>query len=245
MLGAARRSADATRLTAVGFLIPVLVWDAVRTRWSPIEAVVVLAFWASCVTPHLLANRQASETGDALYSITVHTRFFYNRDNIGQPGLPTAEEYRDDPYVGEPLSSLEYIFGKHSLPEAAGHFIRGFWYLGVWKGPRYYLFYSLEWLMIPGLIGAWALIRRRQWWVAVWFVLATGSAAFLASKGASWRIGAELQILAAWVWALGVYEVGSWCYERIRKKVGPKLSEAENESATEQALDLADEPRSS
>lgn len=61
--------------------------------------------------------------------------------------------------------------------------------------------------MIPGLVGAWAMLRDRKWWAAIWFGIIGFPFAFIARNWVTWRLGAEIMIFDAWVWALGVQAI--------------------------------------
>lgn len=198
-----------TRLSSIGPVIPLMGWEFWRRRWHPGEVALAVALLTLPVLPHLRFNAQEGD-GDPFYSSTFHTRFYLNRAHLDEPGWPTREEFRAFPYEGEPISVVEYFFRYHSIPElVAGHAV-GAWNVFVWKGPREILFDGHEWLMLPGLLGGILLLRDRRRWITAWFVLVCGPYFFIHSQGASWRLGAEAQLLALWVWAFGVRAAGAW-----------------------------------
>ncbi|MCB2156895.1 glycosyltransferase family 39 protein [bacterium] len=196
-----------TRISALSFIVPIIAWEAIRKRWNWGEVFIPVLLLIVLLAPHLRFNQRHSPDGDLFYSSTVHTRFYLNAEHIGEPGWPTAEEYRANPYSGDPVTSLGYFFKFHTLPEVIVGHVKGYWNLFVWRHPRVSMFFGWEWLMIPGLVGAWAMLRDRKWWAAIWFGIIGFPFAFIARNWVTWRLGAEIMIFDAWVWALGVQAI--------------------------------------
>ena len=72
--------------------------------------------------------------------------------------------------------------------------------------------------MLPGLLGDRVLVRERKWWVAVWFGIIAFPFAFIARNWLSWRLGAEIMVFDAWVWALGVQMIALFLWQKLRKE---------------------------
>ncbi len=196
-----------TQISGLLLVVFAVAWQAWRQKWQPAEIALAAAIAILPVVPHLAHNYQTY--GDAMYSSTVHTRFYLNREFAGEPGFPTPAEIRADPYVGEPISTAAYFVQYHSVPELIVEHAHGYWKLFVWGAPRLFVFHSHEWLMLPGLLGAWAFAReRRWWWIAAWFVVAAFPFAFISAHGANWRLGGEAMFFSVWIWALGVGALG-------------------------------------
>jgi hypothetical protein len=206
-----------TRISSLAFVVPVLAWEAWRRKWQPAEMILAGCLVAVPLLPHLGFNYRHQDSGDYFYSSTVHTRFYSNRDFAGTEGFPSREEVAADPYAGEPMSAGTYFLRHHGLVATAVGHVKGYWRLFVWGTLRERLARGHEWLLLPGLVGAWALWRRRDlWWIAGWFVLAMLPYAFIATRGAAWRLGGEAQVLSLWVWALGFQAGAMWVAVQIR-----------------------------
>ncbi|MDK2972949.1 MAG: Dolichyl-phosphate-mannose-protein mannosyltransferase [Candidatus Sumerlaeota bacterium] len=215
-LGAAGAAGMLTRLSFGTLALPVIAWEAWRRKWNPLEIALAVAVAVIPVLPHLAVNRTVDEAGDLFYSSSIHARYYLNQEFAGQEGYPSREDVQADAYAGGPVSTFAYFFRHHSIAGViAGHII-GYWDRFVWGSPRALLFHGHEWLMLPGLLGAWVLWRDRKLWVLAWFVLAAFPVAFIASRGAVWRLGAEAHIVVLWIWALGVQEAVLFVAERVR-----------------------------
>ncbi|MEQ8821398.1 MAG: hypothetical protein RLY93_14240 [Sumerlaeia bacterium] len=206
-----------TRLSAISFVVPLLAWEAWRRRWHWAEIAAAAAMIVLLLAPHLAFNAEWSD-GDPMASSTVHTRYYLNREMIGQPGFPATEaEWLADPYVGEPVSTGAYFLKYHSIPQLIAGHVKGYWHLFVWGPPRTLIFGGHEWLMLPCLLGGLALLldpRRR--WIALWFALAMFPFAYISTVKADWRLGGEATLFAIWMWAWGL-QVGALL---IWKKLG-------------------------
>jgi hypothetical protein len=207
-----------TRLSTGVLALPVLAWEAWRRRWGAGEILLALALALVPVLPHLAFNRRASPDGDLFYSSSVHTRYYLNQEFAGQPGHPTVTEVAADPYAGEPVGVLAYFFRYHGVGEVLVGHVVGMWDRFVWGSPRVFLFHGHEWLMLPGLLGAWVLWRDRKAWVLGWFVLAVLPYAFIASRGAVWRLGGEAHVVVLWIWALGVQQAALWGWGWLQER---------------------------
>lgn len=224
-----------TRLSQLALVVPVLAWEVWKRRWRPWEIALALGAAILLVVPHLAFNaRHDRSGGDPFFSSNVHTLYYHNRAHIGEPGFPaTRVEFDANPYVGEPMSAMRWMVGEIGVPRAAWLHVVGFWRLFA-EGPRLHVFGGSALLMIPGLLGAWALWNRRErWWVAGWFALAALPAALVAGLGTSWRIGAEAHVLALWLWALGIAEAIRLLFTAARRRwpafevLGRRLSAAQ------------------
>ena len=76
------------------------------------------------VLPHFIHNRQAF--GSYTYSVDIHAKWYRNQEFKDKPGFPTSKELEENSYAGEPITSLEYIFGLHSVKTIVMHSIKGF-----------------------------------------------------------------------------------------------------------------------
>lgn len=209
-----------TQFSFLLFIGPMLLWEALRTRWRPVEYALAAGFLVLLITPHLIFNMRFQNSGDPLFSSSIHTLYYYNKENLGKPGFPTAAEFRVNPYVGERMSTAAFFFKHHSFLEVVKLHLKGYWNLFVWVQPRIYLFRGIEWLMLPGLLGGIEMVRRGKLWVALVFAFAVLPLAFIAGLGADLRLGMEATIFVAWVWGLGLV----LCYNNVHKRPLPSTT---------------------
>ena len=69
------------------------------------------------IVPHM-AYMKANH-GDAMHAVNVHTKFYRNREFIGQPGFMTVEEFQKTAHGGPPVSLAEYMFKLHTPAQVA------------------------------------------------------------------------------------------------------------------------------
>jgi len=188
--------------------VPILIWEMIRTKWKWQELIIPALIMATLITPHLLFNYNYNDSKDPLYSSSIHTLYYLNKEKIGEEGFPkNLIEFEENPYVGEPVSSLEFFFKYHSIPEVAYGFTKGYFNIFVWIQPRIFIFRGIELLMLPGLIGGFYFLFSGRWWVAVYFVAAMLPFAFLSYLGADKRLGMEAMLFSAWIWTYGIQEL--------------------------------------
>jgi hypothetical protein len=195
----------------VGALAGWLFW---RDRWDWREALLALSVAVLPLLPHLRYNATIGN-GDAFYSSNVHTRYYLNKDMIGQPGFPaTQAEYEANPYAGGVVSSAA-MFRYYPAGEVLRRFALGYANLFAWRFPHGYLFGGNELLMAFGLAGAVVLARRRElWWLAAYFAIGALPVAFIAAQKIDWRLALPGAPFILWVWAAGVEATVRWLAER-------------------------------
>lgn len=212
--------AAALALTRVNllFLGPViLALEAWRRGWKPAEVALALVLLVVPSVPHLMFNAQVSG-GDWLYSSNVHTRYYLNKMMIGEPGYPaTLGQWNQDPYVGDVVGNSALL--KELGP--AGSFLQlvhgGFEILAVYPLKRFFAGWDV--LLVPGILGAWVLWRRRRelWWMLLWFALFLGPLALIAPIGLDHRLALPAAPLILWVWGAGVLLAGEKVWDWGRR----------------------------
>ncbi len=161
-------------------VVPLIVvgWAALRVlgnrrerpaRVTILEAAAYLAVAVLAVSPYLLACRR--EHGHPFSAMNKHATFWRNHEFAGRPGFPTKEEVIRDSYTGEPITSGQYVFGLHTLPQVAARYADGYWLSVTRYVPRIFAWtgreegrvrvvrYHVVWLWLVGL--AWACWKRR------------------------------------------------------------------------------------
>lgn len=190
------------RLGAVTLVAPALAWEIARRRVAPRDGALAVGIMAALVAPFLYASTFGGAGGDPLLAINTHAQYY-----TGAPG------------------SFTDIALSGSWIDIAGRHVAGAWDRFVWGPPRVRLFHGHEWAMLPGLVGAWALWRRRQAWVAAWALLWAVPYLAVAGTGASWRLGAEVHLVVLWVWALGVETMAMWLIAAARGRTKQTTAE--------------------
>ncbi|MBN1901625.1 glycosyltransferase family 39 protein [Candidatus Sumerlaeota bacterium] len=175
-----------TRITSLSFTIPLTLYFAIRKKANPTDMIISLIIPFIMIFPHLRFNY--AEKGDPFFSSNIHARFYRNREFAGKAGFMTSEQATADPYGGETISSLGYLFRLHFLPQVFTGTIKGLFriffggyarggLLGGWK--IFFLIY---------LFGLSRTLFSKKWeWLLVAIIL-QAPGAFLASMGLDWRL---------------------------------------------------------
>lgn len=137
-----------TRITALSFIVPALLWLILDGAWPPRRerarlSAVALAVLALVVAPYLV--KCAVATGDPFIAINYHTTYYRYAEGrpIGEP--MSAAEYLRTKVAERPVASLDTAFN--------GLFVQPFltkWHgLGFWYGK---LDAAARWLALAGLV---------------------------------------------------------------------------------------------
>lgn len=92
-----------------------------KWRWFLFALSLILAIFI--VSPYLLYCKQTFN--DPFYAINIHSRYYRNLEFAGQLGFPSKEEFSENPYAGEHISSASYIFALHPFSEIIRNSIKG------------------------------------------------------------------------------------------------------------------------
>ena len=142
----------------------------IRPTWRPFaEAAIYIAVAAIAVAPYLIACKR--EHGQYFSMMNRHARFWRNHEFAGQPGFPTRTAVIIDSYTGKPITSAQYVFGLHTVPEVIARYAHGYWLSVTQYVPRIFAWtdrgpdgavrvthYHAVWLWLAGLY--WAC---RKW----------------------------------------------------------------------------------
>jgi len=192
------------RINNAFLLVPLLAWVAWRQRWKWGEVAVAAALAIVPLVPHLLHNARVGD-GDLLYSASVHTRYYYNLAHIGEPGFPaTWADWNANPYAGDVIGS-GVLLTDGGVLASARRVAMGFVDVFLYRFPHGSLFRGSELAMAFGILGAWALWRRREaWWVAVAYAAFLFPVAVIVPLGTGWRLASPAAPLIFLVWSAGV-----------------------------------------
>lgn len=183
--GAAAGACVLARITSLSFTIPLTLYFGIRNKTRPLNLAIAIVVPFVMIAPHLVFNWR--NTGDPMFSSNIHARFYRNREFAGQPGFPTKEEAAKDPYTGQSLSTLSYIFRLHSIPEVVSITSRGVFNI-FGKYTLYGLLGGSKILFLFYVFGFLATLFSRRWeWVLAALILEAPSA-FLAGQGLDWRL---------------------------------------------------------
>ena len=176
IVGVATASACLTRVTALTFVVPTLIWllfdDPSHPPRQRVKAVAVAAtVCAILVAPYLI--NCARETGDPFYAINYHTTYYRRGE-----GLPSEKPMGVVGYVraklaAKPVATFDTAVG--------GLFVHPFTnkWRGIWV-PQVAVI--LSWLSIVGLV-RWIFLRDGRLMLVVLF-------SSLAPYALTWNVGA-------------------------------------------------------
>jgi dolichyl-phosphate-mannose-protein mannosyltransferase len=146
--GVACGAAALTRITALSFVLPALVWviaaaPAAARRAATKAALACAATAAVLVAPYLVAC--AREFGDPLYALDYHTRYYRAAESLDPDPAITAKDYVLGKLKARPIATLDTA--------AIGVFVwpftvkwRGFTLWSIW------LYRILWWSALAGLL---------------------------------------------------------------------------------------------
>jgi hypothetical protein len=166
-----------TRITSLSFVIPLIVFAFWREKISLVKLLIPVLLIIVMVLPHFIHNK--NKFGSYTYSVDIHAKWYRNQEFKDQPGFPTAEQLQKNSYQGRPVTSLEYIFGMHSLPTVISRSIKGFG--RIFFGSYRKDFFSANDLLEIFLFGGYILIlftKYRYLWGVM--ILLIGPTFFLA-----------------------------------------------------------------
>jgi hypothetical protein len=195
-----------TQLSLLLVSVPSIGWCAWRQRWRPGEIALAVALAAAFLAPHLALNRRLSG-GDWVHSTTVHTRFYANAEFAGQPGWPTREEVRRDPYAGEPMG-FGALLRHYPAAEIPKRYAQGFARALVTEFPPVILFPEAPWLalLVPAGLAWWAWRSERRAYLALAGLLVL-PVAFFVPRGVDQRLVAPVAPLLLLATAEAMVEV--------------------------------------
>jgi hypothetical protein len=147
-------------ISALSYLVILVIYFGARQRWAWWRIILPLVIASVMVSPHLLHNKR--ESGDAFYSSNIHARYYRNAEFQGQPGFPTADEVQKDAYAGKRISTTQYIFGLHTVPEVIRRSIAGFGRIYFGDHLRTFILDDNLTLYCIYLLGLFTLIVTRQ-----------------------------------------------------------------------------------
>lgn len=180
-----------TQMSLLLVSVASIAWCAWRQRWRPGEIALAAALVAVLLAPHLALNRRLSG-GDLFHSTTVHTRFYANAEFAGQPGWPSREDVRRDPYAGEPMGfgALLRNYPAGAIPV---RYAEGFARALVTEFPPVILFPKAPWLalLMPAGLAWWAWRSDRRAYLALVAILVL-PVAFFVPRGVDLRLVAPV-----------------------------------------------------
>lgn len=111
-------------LTRVNYVLSgFLLLAAAAWRTRGLRPLLALLPALLLLAPHLQNNK--ARHGDPLYSVSLHTRYIANMENLGRPGFPaTVTEWQKDPYA-QRLTMRQWLFENHTPWELARDSAKG------------------------------------------------------------------------------------------------------------------------
>jgi len=193
-----------TRITALSFVLPALVWVAVaRGKESRREGVghaaTALLILTAVVSPYLISC--AIATGDPFYAINYHTVYYRFAEGMPIGAAMTAGDYLRLKFAGHPIGTLDTAF--------TGEFIRPF--ITKWRGIdpwSPYVAELLRWLSLTGLLALPFSSKGRLLTVILLGSLIPYAFTWNVGAGGEWRFTMHaypIYLVAAMMAARGVY----------------------------------------
>jgi len=185
-LGIAAGVCALIRVTSLSFTIPLTLYFGFRNKMKPLSLALSLAIPFILISPHLYFNYKAQ--GDPFFSSNIHARYYRNKEFAGRPGFPTQDQVAKDPYTGEKIDMMEYLFSLHSLPDVLKRSVQGLINIFLRSYVRGGLLDYNKIFFLFYLFGCAVTLFSRRWeWLMVAVILEAPSA-FLASLGLDWRL---------------------------------------------------------
>jgi hypothetical protein len=222
------------RLNSAVFVFPLaLFWVWKRFGWRNPKGWMQLALVAGCllaaVAPHLIHNARAY--GDPLFSLNLHAVAARNIEfvlvkHVGCAGCPTAVEMEGNLYSGAPVTTLEYLFGMHTVRELAVGLVEGYRDLYILPTP---LFLGLLGSQLPGfayvlfLVGlGLVLFKPYREMVVVVLLLSNLIPFFLGHAILDLRLGIHVVPFVSFVLAYAIWRCFTWgsvLYEAVHARI--------------------------
>jgi hypothetical protein len=164
LLGVTTAGACLTRITAVTFVVPALVWlvidgDSASRRQRIRCASAAALVCAALVAPYLISC--AIATGDPLYAIDYHTRYYRYGEGLPSERPMSAAAYIGSKIAGRPLAALD--------TGVTGLFVQPF--VIKWTGFEAWIRgigTALWWLAVGGLL-AWPFSAKGRMLLVILF----------------------------------------------------------------------------
>ena len=181
--GLASSAAMLTRLSALTFVLPALVWIVIDSppherRPMAKKCGVALLVCAVLVAPYLI--NCAIATGDPFFAVNYHTRYYRHADGLPEDNSVTAAGYLRDKIMTRPLFALDTaVTGLTAWP-----------FFNKWGGFREWadnLGGFLRWMAAIGLVLALWFRTGRLLLVVLFASLAPYALTWSAGGGGEWR----------------------------------------------------------
>jgi len=134
-------------------------------RTALLGAAAYIAVALLAVSPYLIACKR--EHGQYFSMMNRHAVFWRNHEFAGRPGFPTRAEVIKDSYTGEPITSGQYVFGLHTLPEVIARYAEGYWLSITRYLPRIFAWTDRG---ADAEVRAWRYHVVWLWLAALWWV---------------------------------------------------------------------------
>ncbi len=211
-------------------VIPLIMtgWVALADRdWKPrlIPAALAVVMAWTFALPFLIACKK--EMGGYFALTANHATYWRNHEFAGQPGYLTREEVMANPYGGKRVSTGDYMFHDHSVPQVIVRYMEGYWISFTKHIPTIFSWADVRdpliWFWLVGL--AWSVRNWRTAGIVPWVMLAVQFPfAFIVPlntvlpgrlhAGVEFRFSLPLAPFAAVLAAVGIVEIGKWISQR-------------------------------
>jgi len=221
-VGAAAAACVLARITSFSLTIPLTLLYFFLRKGMARELIPALIIPFLFLAPHLHFNWRYS--GDPMFTSNIHAKFYRNLEFAGQPGYPTLEEVTAHPYTGEPVTTVQYIFGHHTLGELFTMGTRGLWlvFLRGYTTGGLFNYHKVLFLVYLAGVACVLFTKKREWLLVV--LLLQGPSVVLAPLGMDWRLALHTGPLMYLIGCYGVTRLLRLAWSRIRRTPPAPLS---------------------
>lgn len=179
------------RSSTLSWLLLVLIVLAIRNKWLWWRAVLIVLISIGILTPHLIHNYKFAPEPDPLFTNNIHAHFYRNLEFKDRLGFLTTEEFKQNPYSGEPITIFQYYFKLHTFSQLFQGSLSGFKRIFLTTYSILTLF-SSKLLVLFYLSGLLYFVWRGQWHIPAIMLLMVAPLLYLASIGIDWRLVATI-----------------------------------------------------
>ncbi len=206
-----------SRITSLSFTIFLLPLLGVIKRWKATQVMLALGIGLLLLTPHLVFNYFYNDSGDPFFSGNIHARFYRNIEFQGQQGFPSVDAVRANPYTGPPITTFQYLFGLHTIPEVVYASLRGFVRIFFTAYAKGILLEGNVVLFALYLVGLVSLLCSPSRMLLLIMFFVEMPILFIAGKAVDWRLVAHIAPFVYCCVGMGFYTVARGWWQLIAR----------------------------
>lgn len=213
-----------SRLETLSFSFLLFLISVVKTKPNLTRIILTVIPIFLMVTPYLAHNKKLY--GDYFYPSTLHATWFRNYEFLlvkktGCNGCPSLADYPRDSSGGVRISSLQYLFSYHSLPEIVSTTFSGLSNLLLLRhNAIVFLGYESYWIHLLYIIGLVALFIKQRWLYIIFPVALVNALTFFLGVDGFLDLRILVNILPfigliIYFGIVAVWQISSWVARRF------------------------------